>query len=59
MTCMASANREGVLGSERVCLCTEGFGNRMCILESVSDRVSSHITLNIMKQRFRELLRPS
>lgn len=39
MTCMASANREGVLGSERVCLCTEGFGNRMCSLENVSDRV--------------------
>ncbi|CAG9530378.1 unnamed protein product [Cercopithifilaria johnstoni] len=38
MTCMASANREGVLGSERVCLCTEGFGNRMCSLENVSDR---------------------
>lgn len=39
MTCMASANRDGVLGSERVCLCTEGFGNRMCSLENVSDRV--------------------
>ncbi|OZC09635.1 hypothetical protein X798_03329 [Onchocerca flexuosa] len=38
MTCLASANREGVLGSERVCLCTEGFGNRMCSLENVSDR---------------------
>ncbi|VDM27196.1 unnamed protein product [Toxocara canis] len=40
MTCLASSNREGVLGSERVCLCTEGFGNRMCLLENVSDRVS-------------------
>ncbi|VDN03294.1 unnamed protein product [Thelazia callipaeda] len=38
LTCMASANREGVLGSERVCLCTEGFGNRMCALENVSNR---------------------
>uniref|UniRef100_A0A0N5AQI2 Ins145_P3_rec domain-containing protein n=1 Tax=Syphacia muris TaxID=451379 RepID=A0A0N5AQI2_9BILA len=38
MSCLASANREGVLGSERVCLCTEGFGNRMCSLENVSDR---------------------
>ncbi|KAK6101668.1 RIH domain family protein [Brugia pahangi] len=38
MTCMASASREGVLGSERVCLCTEGFGNRMCSLQNVSDR---------------------
>uniref|UniRef100_A0A915B3X3 Ryanodine receptor n=2 Tax=Parascaris TaxID=6254 RepID=A0A915B3X3_PARUN len=38
MNCLASSSREGVLGSERVCLCTEGFGNRMCLLENVSDR---------------------
>lgn len=41
LSCIASHNRDGVLGSERVCLCTEGFGNRMCTLENVSDRVSS------------------
>ncbi|WKY11480.1 hypothetical protein Q1695_003218 [Nippostrongylus brasiliensis] len=38
LSCIASHNRDGVLGSERVCLCTEGFGNRMCTLENVSDR---------------------
>ncbi|CAB3399073.1 unnamed protein product [Caenorhabditis bovis] len=38
LSCVASHNRDGVLGSERVCLCTEGFGNRMCTLENVSDR---------------------
>ncbi|XGW02944.1 hypothetical protein V3C99_014731 [Haemonchus contortus] len=38
LSCIASHNRDGVLGSERVCLCTEGFGNRMCTLENVSDK---------------------
>ncbi|KAK6754198.1 hypothetical protein RB195_013289 [Necator americanus] len=38
LSCITSHNRDGVLGSERVCLCTEGFGNRMCTLENVSDR---------------------
>ncbi|CAI5451931.1 unnamed protein product [Caenorhabditis angaria] len=38
LSCVASHNRDGVLGSERVCLCTEGFGNRMCTLENVSDK---------------------
>ncbi|GMS80971.1 hypothetical protein PENTCL1PPCAC_3146, partial [Pristionchus entomophagus] len=38
LSCVASHNRDGVLGSERVCLCTEGFGNRMCTLEGISDR---------------------
>ncbi|CAJ0957143.1 unnamed protein product, partial [Mesorhabditis belari] len=38
LSCLTSHNRDGVLGSERVCLCTEGFGNRMCTLENVSDK---------------------
>ncbi|CAD6199567.1 unnamed protein product [Caenorhabditis auriculariae] len=38
LSCVTSHNRDGVMGSERVCLCTEGFGNRMCTLENVSDK---------------------
>lgn len=38
---MAQNVRDGTSGdSERVCLLTEGFGNRMCTLENVSDRDS-------------------
>lgn len=52
MTCMASANREGILGSERVCLCTEGFGNRMCSLENVSNPVT-HFDPKLKTQHFK------
>uniref|UniRef100_A0AC34QR18 Ryanodine receptor n=1 Tax=Panagrolaimus sp. JU765 TaxID=591449 RepID=A0AC34QR18_9BILA len=38
LTCVASLTKDGAVGTERVCLSTEGFGNRMCTLENVSDR---------------------
>lgn len=40
LTCLvSSAQRDGSgAESERVCLSSEGFGNRMCALESVSDK---------------------
>nr|CAD2193319.1 unnamed protein product [Meloidogyne enterolobii] len=39
LTCLVTSQKEGAGGeSERVCLATEGFGNRMCTLENVSDR---------------------
>uniref|UniRef100_A0A914XP97 Ryanodine receptor n=1 Tax=Plectus sambesii TaxID=2011161 RepID=A0A914XP97_9BILA len=36
MTCIAHS--QGIMGTERKCLCAEGFGNRMCMLEGVSNR---------------------
>uniref|UniRef100_A0A914E6D5 MIR domain-containing protein n=1 Tax=Acrobeloides nanus TaxID=290746 RepID=A0A914E6D5_9BILA len=37
LTC-TSHTKDGQIGTERVCMCTEGFGNRMCTLENVSDK---------------------
>lgn len=36
MTCVSSSTKDGVNASARVCMCTEGFGNRMCSLENAS-----------------------
>uniref|UniRef100_A0A0N4ZPH7 Ryanodine receptor 44F n=1 Tax=Parastrongyloides trichosuri TaxID=131310 RepID=A0A0N4ZPH7_PARTI len=38
LTCVSSNTKDGAMGSERVCLSTEGFANRMCVLENVSDK---------------------
>ncbi|KAL3078921.1 hypothetical protein niasHS_014703 [Heterodera schachtii] len=40
LTCLVSNSQRDGAGaeSERVCLSSEGFGNRMCALENVSDR---------------------
>ncbi|XP_014664675.1 PREDICTED: ryanodine receptor-like [Priapulus caudatus] len=32
------ASRESMAGTERVCLAAEGFGNRTCFLENISDK---------------------
>ncbi|KAK0411652.1 hypothetical protein QR680_005766 [Steinernema hermaphroditum] len=38
LNCVSSNAHDGAMASERFCLCTEGFGNRMCTLENVSDK---------------------
>ncbi|TKR86981.1 hypothetical protein L596_011470 [Steinernema carpocapsae] len=38
LNCVSSNAHDGSVASERFCLCTEGFGNRMCTLENVSDK---------------------
>jgi hypothetical protein len=54
LTCIASHPKDGAVGSERVCLSTEGFGNRMCTLENVSDKVKNVIfALSDFKWLFR------
>ncbi|KAI1722893.1 RIH domain-containing protein [Ditylenchus destructor] len=37
LTCMVSNTKDGATTSGRVCLSTEGFGNRMCTLENISE----------------------
>uniref|UniRef100_A0A1I7RX29 MIR domain-containing protein n=1 Tax=Bursaphelenchus xylophilus TaxID=6326 RepID=A0A1I7RX29_BURXY len=38
LNCVSSTTKDGVNSSGRVCMCTEGFGNRMCTLENISGK---------------------
>lgn len=38
LNCITAAAREGGSG-ERMCLAAEGFGNRMCFLQSMANKV--------------------
>ncbi|KAI6237110.1 hypothetical protein M3Y95_00230500 [Aphelenchoides besseyi] len=38
LTCISSSTKDGITETGRVSMVTEGFGNRMCTLENVSDR---------------------
>jgi len=49
LSCTTAASHDSVAGAggERMCLAAEGFGNRMCFLQSMANKVRlTHLTLS-------------
>ena len=42
---MTASTKDGAGNGERVCLAAEGFGNRMCFLQSMANKVCNTHTV--------------
>ena len=48
LSCTATSMSDGSTNGERVCLAAEGFGNRMCFLQSMANKVCSRSHYEVM-----------